>query len=187
MAREGVNLTHEQFLATFGWRNDAILRHWLGDDLSSERSERISLQKEERYRELVREQGVTVLPGAAEWVQRLHAEGWAQAVASSAPRANIEVVIASCGLANQFQATSSAEDVQEGKPNPEVFLVAAARLSVAPERSIVVEDAPAGIEAARRGGMRSIAVRRDGQKLPADLQVSSLLDLPPDAFTGLIS
>jgi beta-phosphoglucomutase-like phosphatase (HAD superfamily) len=90
------------------------------------------------------------------------------------------------GLADQFQATASAEDVQRGKPDPQVFLLAASRLGVPPARSIVVEDAPAGIEAARRAGMHSIGVRRDGLQLPADIAASSLADLPPDAFTSLI-
>jgi beta-phosphoglucomutase len=186
MAGEGVALTFDQFRATFGWRNDAILRAWLGEDIDTQRIARIGDRKEELYRELVRRDHIAPLPGAAEWVRRLNAEGWLQAVASSAPRLNIAVVLEAIGLADQFQATSSAEDVAHGKPDPQVFLLAAARLNVPPERAIVVEDAPAGIEAARRGRMRSIGVRRDGVQLPADIAVHSLADLPPDAFTRLI-
>ncbi len=186
MAAEGVPLTFEQFRATFGWRNDAILRQWLGSDVDPLRMERIADAKEEAYRNLVRAGGLVPLPGAAEWVRRLHAEGWAQAVASSAPRLNIEVVMQAIGLADQFQATAASEDVERGKPDPQVFLVAASRLGVPPARAIVVEDAPAGVEAARRAGMRSIGARRDGMQLPADIAVGSLADLPPDAFDSLI-
>jgi beta-phosphoglucomutase len=120
-------------------------------------------------------------------VRRLHADGWAQAVASSAPRLNIEVVLQAMGMAGLFETTVSAEDVERGKPDPQVFLSAASRLGVPPERAIVVEDAAAGIEAARRAGMRSIAVVRDGRHLPAGLVVRSLEDLPQDAFTRLLA
>jgi beta-phosphoglucomutase len=186
MAAEGMVLTFEQFRATFGWRNDAILRHWLGDDVDPRRAARISDAKDRLYRTMVRSGGQIALPGAAEWVRRLHAEGWSQAVASSAPRLNIEAVMAAIGLADQFQATASAEDVERGKPDPQVFCLAALRLGVPPSRCIVVEDAAAGIEGARRAEMRSIAVRHDGSQLPADIVVRSLADLPRDAFDSLI-
>ncbi len=90
------------------------------------------------------------------------------------------------GLGFVFQAIVSAEDVTLGKPDPQVFLTAAARLGSAPGRSIVVEDAPAGVEAARRAGMPSIGVSRTGTPLPADVAVVSLADLPPDAFSRLL-
>jgi beta-phosphoglucomutase len=187
MAGEGVDLSHEEFLATFGQRNDAILRRWLGADVDAARMTRIGDTKEENYRSLVRAGGVVALPGANEWVRRLRREGWAQAVASSAPRLNIEVVLQVVGLVDQFDATVSAEDVEHGKPDPQVFLLAASRVGAPPGRSIVVEDAAAGIEAARRAGMRSIAVLRDGGQMPADMVVRSLADLPPDAFSGLLA
>ena len=186
MAGEGVALSYQEFRSTFGQRNDTILRKWLGDDVDAGRMTRIGDAKEEHYRRLVRAGGVAMLPGAAEWVRSLRRDGWAQAVASSAPRLNIEVVLEVLELADQFEATVSAEDVAHGKPDPQVFLLAAARVGAAPERSIVVEDAAAGIEAARRAGMRSIAVLRDGAHMAADMVVRSLTDLPPGAFSGLL-
>jgi HAD superfamily hydrolase (TIGR01509 family) len=186
MAAEGVVLTYAEFRATFGQRNDTILRLWLGADVDAARMVRVGDAKEEHYRSLVRAGGVAILPGAAEWVRRLRREGWAQAVASSAPRRNIEVVLKVVGLAEQFDASVSAEDVEHGKPDPQVFLLAASRVGAVPDRSIVVEDAAAGIEAARRAGMRSIAVLRDGAQMSANIVISSLADLPPDAFSGLL-
>jgi len=184
MASEGITITYDQFLATFGQRNDSILPLWLGADAPAERIQRVGDAKEELYRKLVRERGLDPLPGAMEWVERLHQQGWLQAVASSAPRANIDVVLQVIGLAGDFQAIVSAEDVTRGKPDPQVFLTAAARLNVPPARCIVVEDAAHGVEAARRGGMRSIGVSRNGS-LKADVVVRSLVDLPPDAFESL--
>ncbi len=143
MAAEGVPLTHAQFLKTFGLRNDAIIPQWIPGATPTE-VERIASAKEHLYRRLVREGGLAPLPGAAEWTQRLAASGWRQAIASSAPRENIDAVLAVIGLASVFQAVVSAEDVTLGKPDPQVFLTAASRLGSAPAQSIVVEDAPAG-------------------------------------------
>ncbi|MGC8794380.1 MAG: HAD family hydrolase [Bryobacteraceae bacterium] len=184
MAAEGVAITWEQFKATFGQRNDSFVPLWLGEGATPERVARIGDTKEACYRRLVREFGLTPAPGAKEWVRRLQSEGWKQAIASSAPRENVLVMLEALGLADAFQAIVAAEDVTAGKPDPQVFLLAAERLGVPPGRCVVVEDAPAGIEAARRAGMRSIYVRGAGTS--ADLAVNSLADLPPDAFRRLI-
>ncbi len=186
MTAEGVPITWEQFQATFGQRNDSFVPLWLGARATPELVARISDAKEACYRRLVRERGLTPAPGAAEWVRRLQREGWRQAIASSAPRENVEVMLDALGLRDCFQATVAAEDVERGKPDPQVFLLAASRLGVPPERCIVVEDAPAGIEAARRAGMRSIFLRHTGTRAPADLVVASLQELSADAFERLL-
>ncbi len=186
MAAEGVRITREQFLETFGWRNDSIIPRWLGGEATPERVERIGEAKEANYRALVRRNGIAPSPGADEWVRRLHREGWAQAIASSAPRLNIEVVLEVLQLTDCFRAIVSAEDVHRGKPDPEVFLLAASRLGATPDRSIVVEDARAGVEAARRAGMRSIGLSRSGASLGADIEVTSLAALPDGAFQELL-
>jgi beta-phosphoglucomutase-like phosphatase (HAD superfamily) len=83
----------------------------------------------------------------------------------------------------------TAGEVQRGKPDPEIFLRAAERLGVPPERCVVVEDAPAGLEAARRAGMRSIGVSAEAllpAALQADYTAPSLLALPADIFDRLI-
>jgi HAD superfamily hydrolase (TIGR01509 family) len=185
MAAEGVPITHEQFLKSFGLRNDTIVPGWI-PGASAETIQRIGDAKERLYRRLVREGGLKPLPGAREWIDRLASDGWRQAIASSAPRENVDTMLAVLGLAACFQAIVSAEDVTLGKPDPQVFLTAAARLGSAPAQSIVVEDAPAGVEAARRAGMPSIGVRRNGSPLDADLAVSSLADVPPDGFVRLL-
>jgi HAD superfamily hydrolase (TIGR01509 family) len=186
MAKEGVPITHEQFLSSFGQRNDSIIPRWLGAASTPEWVERISNAKEELYRDLIRKHGMSPLPGVSELVRRLHEEGWLQAIASAAPRPNIEVVVDSLKAAHYFQAIVSAEDVQKGKPDPEVYLLAASRVGASPDRSIVVEDAVAGVEAARNAGMRSIGVSRNGKHLAADLVVGSLDLLDTDAFEILL-
>lgn len=185
MDADGVPLTYEQFLASFGQRNDRILRTWLGEDAPIERIQRLGDAKEVAYRRLAQEGGLVPLPGAAAWVERLHAAGWRQAIASSAPRLNVEVMLQVLALDRYFDAIVAAEDVTRGKPDPEVFLVAAARLETPPSRSIVVEDAAAGIEAAQRAGMRCIGVSQSAV-LPADIFVPTLERLPPHAFEVLL-
>jgi beta-phosphoglucomutase len=185
MAAEGLLVTRDEFLSTFGQRNDAILPRWLGAGATPERIVRIGDAKEDLYRQLVRKNGLAPLPGAAEWLARLNEQGWRQAIASSAPRANVDVVLEVLGLRAAFQSIVAAEDVTRGKPDPQVFLTAAARLDAPASNCIVVEDAAAGVEAARRAGMRSIGVRRNG-RLAADLPVASLTDLPADAFQKLL-
>lgn len=180
---EGVDITKDQFLATFGQRNDEILKGWLGSDVDRQRIRTIGDVKEASYRDMIAADGLTPLPGAAEWVRALHEAGWRQAIASSAPRLNVEVMRRALGLEQLIETYVGAEDVSAGKPDPEVFLTAASLVRVQPARCVVVEDAAAGIEAAQRAGMRSIGVG-DGAT-GADLSVPSLAHLPPTAFDRL--
>src|SRR5215469_8371409 len=110
LAYEGITLTREQFLSSFGQRNDSILPQWLGTAASPERIEEISNAKEELYRDLIRRDGISPLPGVAHWIHRLHQQGWLQAVASAAPRANIDVVLEALAATHVFQGVVSAED-----------------------------------------------------------------------------
>ena len=186
MAAEGVSLSYQAFLDSFGQRNDRILANWLGGDASADRIRQIGDAKEAMYRDIARREGLVPLPGAREWVMRLREAGWRQAVASSAPRANVEVMLEAVGITALVDAVVAAEDVTHGKPHPEVFLAAASRLGVPADRCIVVEDAAAGVEAARRAGMRRIGVNSH-TSLDADIYVLSLAELDGDAFDRLVT
>ena len=185
-AAEGHPLTHAEFASFFGQRNDTIVRRYLGEGVSPADVRRIGDAKEAAYRAMVRERGIAPLPGVRAWLERLHADGWKQAVASSAPPANIETLVEVLHLGAVFQALASGEEVPHGKPAPDVFLHAASRLGVPPTRCIVVEDAPAGVEAGRRGGMRTIGITTLHPELEADIVVTSLEDLPDGAFERLL-
>ncbi|MBX3025162.1 HAD family phosphatase [bacterium] len=187
MREHGRSLTRAEFDATFGQRNDAILRRLLDPAIGDADIARIGDEKEARYRALVAAHGIQPLAGALDWVRRLAAVGWRQAIASSGPRANAETIIAALALDGAFAAVAAAEDVTHGKPHPEVFLVAAARLDVAPARCVVLEDAPPGIEAGRRAGMPTIGVLSTHAALAADVVVAALTDLAADAFDRLIA
>ena len=186
MRGEGVELTYQQFLDSFGQKNDRILTTWMGAAATEDVIRRIGDAKEALYREFAVAEGLAALPGAAAWVERLHAAGWKQAIASSAPKENVRVMLDVLKLDHYFDAIVSAEDVTAGKPDPQVFLAAAAKLDTPPASCVVVEDAAAGIEAARRAGMKCIGVSTSSV-LPADVFVKSLEDLDVGVFEQLIA
>jgi HAD superfamily hydrolase (TIGR01509 family) len=186
MAGAGVTITEAQFAQSFGQRNDAIIPAGMGDRATPAIVRELGDAKEARYRALITSERITPLPGAAEWVRRLHESGWRQAIASSAPRANVELMARVLGFSEFMDALIGAEDVRHGKPAPDVFLAAAAAVDASPEQCVVVEDAAAGVEAAHRGGMRCIGVGDSGTAA-ADVRVPSLDLLPSDAFETLVA
>ncbi|MFF8812655.1 HAD family hydrolase [Streptomyces pactum] len=119
--------------------------------------EQLLAEKNRHYLELARG-GTEVFPRMRAFVERLHAAGLPMAVASGSSRTAIDAVLTATGLAALLPVFVSAEEVAHGKPEPDVLLEAARRLGVEPGRCVVVEDAPPGAEAARRAGMRCIAV-----------------------------
>jgi len=181
----GVELTRDGFAGWFGSRNDRILKRYF-DAMSPDEMRRVGELKEERYRALVRRDGITLLPGVGDWLERLADAGWRQAVASSAPPANIHVLLEVLDLEGLLQAIVSAEEVPHGKPAPDVFLRAAEKLGVPPARSVVVEDAAVGVEAGRRGGMHTIGITGPSGILDADVVTRTMADLPADAFDRLV-
>jgi len=179
----GGSLTREQFLPTFGMRNADAIRRLFGDVAEPDLG-RMSDAKEEEFRRMARG-ALTALPGAEALVRALHADGRLQAVASSSPRENIRVILEALGLDRCFQATASGEDVSNGKPNPEIFTLAAHRLAAPPLDCIVVEDAVVGVQAGVRAGMTVFAVtntRKRDELSQADRVVDSLAELTPADF-----
>jgi HAD superfamily hydrolase (TIGR01509 family) len=186
LAAEGHVLSDAYFAQTFGQRNDTILRGIFGEALPDAEIARIGGAKEQRYRDAVAEDGIDPLPGVLGWMRTLHEAGWKQAIASAAPRANVDAIVDELNIAGYLSAITSAEDVTRGKPDPQVYLTAASRLGVLPSRCIVVEDAPAGIEGAKRAGMRNIGVLTSHDALDAEVVVRWLSELKERAFDELV-
>jgi len=175
----GRSLSEEEFGRTFGLRNDLVLRNLLGH-VPAEEVQRLAERKEALFREHAAGR-VAALPGAVELVRRSRESGRRNALVTSTPRANIDFVLKQVGLAGRFDTIVAAEDVSNGKPDPEGYLLAALRLGAAPVRCLVVEDAPGGIEAARRAGMRSLGVTTTHSReelAAADVIVDILSDAP---------
>ncbi len=153
MAAENYDLTRDTFLKTFGQRNDTILRDLLGSDLPDAEVTRIGDTKEQMFRHVIKEKGVQLLPGAGRLIDQAAANRCPQAVVSSAPRKNITAILEELNLTDTFTVLVCAEDVSHGKPHPEGCITASKNLGVSPPNCIVLEDAPAGLESARRAGM----------------------------------
>jgi beta-phosphoglucomutase len=145
-------------------------------------------RKEAHYREIFAAQP-TLVDGAAELIDALAAAGFKLAVGSSGPPENVALALEKLGRGAKLSAIVNGADVTRGKPDPQVFLMAAERLGVSPADCAVIEDAAAGVEAANRAGMTSIALvgttTRD--KLShARLVVDRLHELSPARIAELI-
>lgn len=127
------------------------------------------------------------IPGASDLVSALRTLGVKLAVASGSPLDFIESTLRACAMRGAFDAVASGEEVRQGKPAPEVFLLAAERLHVSPEQCVVIEDSLSGILAARRAGMKCVAVSHTGEvgMHAADRVVSDLRHVTADAILTL--
>ncbi|HEX7646031.1 MAG TPA: HAD family phosphatase [Noviherbaspirillum sp.] len=155
---------HEFFLRTAGRQGHEIMREYIRADLSDTECAALNAEKEEVYRELYQPHRKTVA-GFDALVAQAKSAGIILAVATSAPPANIVFTLDGLDIRRHFDAVVGAADVKRGKPEPDVFLKAAEACGTAPENCIVFEDAPLGVEAARRAGMPAIALTTT---LPAD-------------------
>lgn len=153
-AEVGIKVSDEDFKRTFGRRNDEIIPLLFGDRFSAEE---LGQRKEALYRGLIKGR-VPQMPGAVDLVQSLSASGHDLAVGSSAPFENVDLVLTEMRIKEHFSAMVCGEDVTCGKPDPQVFLIAADKLGRDPSECVVVEDAPAGIAAARAAGMIAVAL-----------------------------
>jgi len=155
--RAALGLTPEFVHATFGMTNPSILRRLRGDAITEAEIQRYSDLKEECYRAVARGR-IHLMDGVREVLDALTARGVKLAIGSSGPRANLELTVTECGLEGRFAAIASLEDITRGKPDPQIFLVAAAKSGAAPSRSVVFEDAPVGIQAAKAAGMYAVGL-----------------------------
>lgn len=184
---EGVPFTDADFWATFGKRNNDIFAATWNRPLSPEEVQALADRKEAYYRELIRK-SAAFLPGAMELMRGLHEAGFRQALATSTPMVNIELISDVLGLKRFLDVFVSGESVAHGKPAPDLFLKAASELGIEPSRCLVIEDAVAGVEAAHAAGMRCIAVAGN-RDLPglrkADLMVKSLTEVDVERIRQL--
>jgi len=175
--KKGFGKKNEVIIPDLGWGTDPVLVKELAD------------RKEELYRGLVASEGVVILPGARELLSALKEAGIPRAVGSSTPRENLDALFAATGLDSLFDAVVCGNDVTHGKPDPEVFLKGAALLGLSPGRCIVIEDAFAGVEAARRGGMKVVGVATTNPLASlgeCDLAVETLLEVSPEKLATLL-
>ncbi len=188
MAEEnGLSVTDSQVAATFGRQNRDIIPVLFGE-VTDSRLEALGDRKEALYRDLVRGRA-PVVPGAERLVRGLADRGAKLAIGSSAPKANIDLVLEEMGLVDLFGVVVSGDEVTRGKPDPQVFTMACSRLGLAADRCVVIEDAPAGVTAAKRAGAKGVAVLIHHERSAfdgADLVVERLADLGVDDLYKLV-
>lgn len=177
---EGLSLPTGHFQKSFGMRNEMIIPqilHWTNDPGEINR---LSLRKEALYREIMMKEELSPLPGVVEFLAVLKDLNIPCAIGTSTHRLNIQVALQHLGIGDFFDAIVCGEDVAEGKPSPQVFLIAAGRIKCNPRHCVVFEDAPAGIAAAHNGGMKAVGVattRPASMLKDADIVVQSLDEL----------
>ncbi len=188
----GVAFSEPDFARTFGWTSREIIRRvWKLESPTEERVRAIDDRKEALYREII-SRDFPHVDGARELVDALRAAGCRLAIGSSAPPENVALSIERLGGAHLFDAVVHGRDVTRGKPDPQVFLLAAERLGVSPRCCVVIEDAVAGIAAARRAGMASVALVSTGRTeeelgvARPSLLVRSLRELTPERLNRLV-
>jgi beta-phosphoglucomutase family hydrolase len=185
----GLNFTEEDFKRHFGRRNDTIIRDIAGDSISQQELDIIATEKEINYRNRVT-RNIKPLPGAIELIRTLGEHGVKMAIASSAPMENILLILKSLGIKDCFQAIVCGREVAEGKPNPQVFLLAAKKLGVEPQDCVVIEDAVAGVTAAKSAGMKCLAVTNSHPQhslIEANLIVDTLVTVSVSDLLNLFS
>lgn len=189
-AEEGLEITEEEFAKTFGRTSREIIAALWGEHTPDEAKIReLDERKEAAFRDLLRDH-FPIMPGAPELLDALHEAGFALAIGSSGPPENVALTLEKLGRGHLFGAVITGQDVTRGKPDPQVFLLAAERLALPPQQCAVVEDAPPGVEAAHRAGMVAVGLVSTGRTremlAAADLVVDSLSELSPEVFRSLI-
>jgi len=151
-------LDRNVFLSGFGLKNERFIAEILKWTQDIPEIRAIIADKEKIYQDIIRKEGVDLVPGVVGFLKTLHEGGVPCAIGSSSIRENIDMVLRQHGIESYFAAIVSGELVRHGKPNPEVFLLCAEKLNMAPQKCVVFEDAPAGIAAAQAGNMMAVAV-----------------------------
>lgn len=180
----GIEYTAAAFAADFGRTSRDILRRTMGADLGDQRIRELDERKESFYRDILRQE-FPAMDGAVELIDALANDSFLLAVGSSGPPENIALCLEKLGRRATFAVVVTGADVTRGKPDPQMYQLAAERLEVPAAACAVVEDAVHGVEAAHRAGMASIALTGTTtreQLSYADLVVDHLRELTPAAI-----
>lgn len=155
---KGRTFDYDYIMETFfGKTNDVIMKFLFGENISPEQIKYYADEKEQIYRNLI-EKEILPIKGLFTYLNFLKEKGVKCAIGSSAPRANINFVVDKLNLKDYINTIACDDDVENGKPAPDIFLLAAERLNVSSENCIVFEDSKAGIQAGVAAGMRTIGI-----------------------------
>lgn len=180
LAENGVEMNAHDFLVkTAGKTNREILPTVFGA-ISDEKIAELGERKETLYHELFLPHR-KALKGAIEFLEEARSLGVKMAVATAAPNVNVEFILDGLNLRRFFDAITTAADITNGKPDPEIFLKSAEKLGVEPQNCLVFEDAVGGFEAAHTAGMQSIGIATVNS-IEDILQIDSVVEAHKDFF-----
>ncbi len=183
-----IEVTEDFFIDSFGLPNSRIIPLLLKRSVTDSELSELAEIKETHYRAAIAG-NISPLPGVLELLELLKNENWLIALGTSAPAKNVALILRELNIASYFKAISQEGDYTKGKPEPDVFLIAAKKLGSSPNSTIVVEDAVHGVIAAKSAGMKCVAVTTTttaNNLSKADLVVDSLAELNINTLTQLI-
>ena len=176
LGKRNLTYSREVFQRNFGRRNDVIIRSIVGENYPESEIEAILVEKEGLFRKKA-VGNLKPFPGAIELIDELKEYGVRVALGTSSPIENGQFVTRQLGIGDSFDVTVWGSEVMEGKPSPQIFLLAAERLQVDPKNCVVIEDSVSGVAAAKQAGMKCLAVTNShpvAELRDADLMVDSL-------------
>lgn len=172
----------------YGKHNSYILKHFFGREITGEEFLSMEAEKEALFREIVQDR-VEPVPGLIDFMGELMHHGISMGVATSAPRANLDLIIDTLALRSQLKSILTSEDVIRHKPDPEIYLRSAEALGVAPSRCVVFEDSFSGVTAGKEAGMIVVGVLTSHRKdeLPVcDQYIDDFRGLTAQSITTLV-
>lgn len=155
--QHGKSVGFDEVKSWFGSTNEAILSRFFGRELSKEEVMKFASQKEALYREIYSPH-IHPLDGLKEFLEEAKENGFQIGLATAAPPENVDFVLKATGFVDHFDEITDDTRITRGKPDPEIFLVTAEKMNIEPGNCIVFEDSLYGIEAARKAGMKVVAV-----------------------------
>ncbi|MBI2039768.1 HAD family phosphatase [Candidatus Microgenomates bacterium] len=154
----GIHITPEEIINSYsGWKDtemfkDMAKRHLIKD------IEKLRKKKWEIVYKKLSDKSIPLVPGSLDLIEKLQKHGYPLALASSTNQKFISIILSSLSIKEKFSAVVSGDEVKQGKPNPEIFLLTSKKLGISSSDCLVIEDAPSGIKAAKAAGMKCIAI-----------------------------
>lgn len=178
LAEHDHELSDDELREEIRGTNREIMRRLFGSDISAVEADRMGDYKEELYREIYGPH-LVLIDGLKSFLDEAVNAGIPMAIATSANQPNIDFIVNGLQLKPYFKVIVSSEEVEKGKPYPDTFLEAARRLNIEPEQCIVFEDAPTGIEASQRAGMKAVTLTTT--RNPSEFkQYNNIIQIIPD-------
>ncbi|WP_269234449.1 HAD family hydrolase [Flavobacterium flavigenum] len=182
--------TQEEFEEhMYGKHNGYIMTHFFKRSVAGEELAKLEFEKEAMFREIYKDK-VETIPHYLKFLKELKSHGFKTAVATSAPRANLDLIITALQIKDKMDSMLSSEDVKHHKPDPEVYLKSAALVDVSPADCVVFEDSFSGASAAINAGMKVVGVlstHTKEQLPPCDFYINDYSEINVDKVLELLN